>query len=363
MTTALDRLEVDGGPVEPWQEAVRGGFPDPAFLSLSGLEQLRTWDRGLAPVPPIARLTGMRPGEAGEGTSTFTMPASQWLLPPHGLVSIGGLAVLADGPLGSAIQSLLPPAMPYTTAELSLTSVRPVRATGGMLMARGRIVHPGRRMALSEVFIEDEAGRLVAHGTSRCVILPPIEGLPPADRLEPVSQDDEPDDPWRRPVMGAVLPQSAWDQYDGLTILQRTISGELPRGPLSYLTGLHPVEVERGSATFVLPATGWLCPPTGLVEGGMIALLADSAVQSAIQTVVPAGTAMASVDLKVNFLRPAPPDGRELTGRGTVVHEGRSLVIANAEVLNADGKRVAMATGSAMLLPGRPASLGDGPEA
>jgi len=88
-------------------------------------------------------------------------------------------------------------------------------------------------------------------------------------------------------------------------------------------------------------------------------MLADAALQSAIQTTAPAGCAVASMDLKVNFLRPVVPDGQELVGVGTVVHKGRSLVIANAEVVNAEGKRVALATGSALLLPGHPASLDD----
>jgi uncharacterized protein (TIGR00369 family) len=268
------------------------------------------------------------------------------------------LAVLADGPLGCSIQTLLPPATPYTTAELSLTAVRPVPPTGELLTARGRVVHPGRRMGLSEVFVENEGGRLVAHGTSRCVILPRIEGLPPASSLQPVDSSVDSDDPWMRPVMGDITPQEAWGSHDGLEVMRRLIAGDLPPPPLSYLTGMRPVEVAEGSATFVLPATGWLCPPTGLVEGGMIAMVADAALQSAIQTIVPAGTAMASVDLKVNFLRPAPADGRDLVAQGRVTHAGRSLVLSNAEVRNRDDKMVAMATGSAMLLHGRPAALG-----
>ena len=88
-------------------------------------------------------------------------------------------------------------------------------------------------------------------------------------------------------------------------------------------------------------------------------MLADAALQSAIQTTAPAGCAIASLDLKVNFLRPAPTDGRDLVGVGTVVHRGRSLVIANAEVVNAEGRRVALATGSTLLLPGHRASLDD----
>jgi len=52
-----------------------------------------------------------------------------------------------------------------------------------------------------------------------------------------------------------------------------------------------------------------------------------------------------------------PRDGRDLVSRGTVVHRGRTMAVANAEVRNEDGKQVALATGSAMILPSRPASL------
>jgi acyl-coenzyme A thioesterase PaaI-like protein len=48
---------------------------------------------------------------------------------------------------------------------------------------------------------------------------------------------------------------------------------------------------------------------------------------------------------------------RELTAEAEVIHRGRSLAIASCRVTNADGKPVALATGSAMYLPGRPASL------
>jgi uncharacterized protein (TIGR00369 family) len=91
----------------------------------------------------------------------------------------------------------------------------------------------------------------------------------------------------------------------------------------------------------------------------VIAMLADMAMAMAVQTTVPAGTAAAGLDLKVNYLRPALPDGRELTARGSIVHAGRRLVVARGEVDNADGKRVALATGSSMYLRDRPAALGE----
>ncbi|GAC1363953.1 MAG: hypothetical protein NVSMB32_05980 [Actinomycetota bacterium] len=316
--------------LEPWQEPVLGGYADPAVLSLSGVEQIRSWTRGLVPVPPLSRLTGLRYESFGEGRVSFAMPASPWLLAPQGAVSIGVLSVLADAGLGCAIQTTLPAARPYTTAELSLTALRPVYATGGLLRATGTVVHPGRRLALSEVAIRDEAGRLVAHGTSRCMVLPAIDGLPPAELLEPIPLPDDSDDPWRRPPMGQVLPQEVWDRLSGLEILQLTAEDKLPRCPLSYLTGLRLTEAEHGSAAFVLPASAWLTSPSSFVAGGFIAILADAALQSAIQTTAPVGCAVASVDLKVNYLRPVYPDGTELVARGSVVHGGRSLVVANA---------------------------------
>jgi uncharacterized protein (TIGR00369 family) len=85
--------------------------------------------------------------------------------------------------------------------------------------------------------------------------------------------------------------------------------------------------------------------------------LAETALGAAIQTTLPAKTAVAPIDLKVNYLRPLGSDGREATARGTVVHAGRRIAVAHAEVHDADGKHVALATGSAMILPGRAASL------
>ena len=59
---------------------------------------------------------------------------------------------------------------------------------------------------------------------------------------------------------------------------------------------------------------------------------------------------------QVNYLRPLASDGREATVRGMVLHAGRRVAIAHAEVHDADRRRVALATGSAMILPGRTAS-------
>jgi uncharacterized protein (TIGR00369 family) len=344
----------------PWQEPVRGGYFDSSALTLSGLEQLRAIVGGRVPRPPISHLTGSLLIEAGVGTAVFKQVLTEWLYAPQGAISIGPLAMVADAALGCAVQTGLPPATPFTTSELSLRLLAPARA-GGSAVARGRLIHLRRTVALSEVFITDEDGRLLAHGSSLCVVLPALEVEAPPFAPRPVATYDTPD-PYLREPQGAVIPQDVWDRMTGLEVLEAQLAGDLPSPPIERLTGLRPTAAAAGEATFILPAHEGLCAPIpGRLQGGAVALLAETALSTAIETTLPSGTALAPVDLKVNYLRPAAADGRELTAVGGLSHGGRRIAVAGSEVRDADGRPIAVATGSAMLLPGRQASLA-GPE-
>jgi uncharacterized protein (TIGR00369 family) len=346
---------VDARAHEIWRETVRGGYPDPSLFALPGIEQVRGFLDGRAPRPPISHLIGMRPTGVGPGTSVFTMPATGWLSSPLGVMLGGVHAVLGDGPLGCALQSLLPPLTPYTTADLSVTFLRPAGVRSGRLAARGRVIHAGRRSALTEVLIEDSDGLLLAHGTSRLAILPQLDAPPPAAPPRPAA--DAGPDPYERPSPDTFVPQEVWERMTGLEVMRAFLTDEVPRPPISHLTGLRPVEASEGTCTFVLPATEWLCSPIPRIEGGVLAMLCDAAIASAVQTTLPPATAYASVDLKVTYFRPAFPDGRDLVARADVIHRGSSLATAGCTVRNADGKTVVSGVGSVMILPGRSPSL------
>lgn len=351
--TALDS---DGAPFIYEERPVMGDYPDPSILALSGLEQMRTFFDWGGPRPPIHYLTGMHPTEVTEDTVTFKMPATGWLQAPPGGLYPGALAILADGPLGSAVQIALPPMQFYTTAEISLTYVRPIPLDGRMITCKARTVIVGKSLGLADCVVEDSDGRIVATGSTRCHVFPPL-GPPPDEPpefppYELPTYDKTP--PVEREVAGEIVPQEIWDAHSGLDILLMLIKEELPAPPLRHLTGLKPVDAEEGSATFTLPATGWINSPTGRPIGGATAMLADSALQAAVQTTVPAGTSFAPLDVKVNFIRPVDADDRDLTARGVVKHRGKTTAVATSEVVNADGKLVALATGSALILPDRP---------
>jgi uncharacterized protein (TIGR00369 family) len=323
---------------------------------------LRAYTRGQMPQPPIGRLTGLVPGAIGSGTAEFRVPASGWLAGSPGTIPGGVLAILADAALGCALQSELPPATPYTTSELSWTLLRPVHPGPGDLSAAGQLIHRGEAVGLTEAFVlEESSERLVAHLTSRLAIFPQLDPIPdpPPDRepLEPPANLDS--DPWRRPVQGQVLEQGAWDEMSGLEVLRGQAAGELPLAPLHRLTGLAPLGADEGSAEFGLPASEWLNSPARRLQGGAIAMLAEAALVGAVQTTAAAGTAIAPLDVKVNFLRPVQGDGRRLTARGQVEHAGRRIAIGTADLNDEEGNRIALATGSSMYLPGFPADLGE----
>ena len=350
------------GPI--WEEPVRGFYTDPGqFVALSGLDLLHAMlDGGLG--PPIRYLSGLELTCVEPGAVTFTMPVTDWLLFPQGVISGATLGILVDAPLGCAVQTALPPATPFTTAEISLRFLRTVVPRSGTLTARGRLIHAGKSTGVSLVEVTDPAGRLVAVTSTRCAILPrvqvPWEVIEQALKNPP--RQREPDwpspHPYQRPVAGEVLPQQIWDGTDGLGVLQSLIAGDLPAPPLTYFCGISPVEAEAGTTTWKMPASEWLCAPVqGRLYGGAIAMLAGTAIDGTVQTTLPAGTAFGPVDLKVYFLRPVPPDGRDLVARGTVIHRGRSMAIGTSDVFDADGKKVAVATGSAVILPGRPATV------
>ena len=322
-------------------------FGDLSVLALPGLERMRATVRGRAARPPIHHLTGLTPSESGFGTSTFTMPASPWLQTTvPGLMTGGVLAFLADGPLGTSIMTVLPPLAYMTTADLTLSFLRPATLESETLIARGKLIHGGRSVALSEVSIDDAHGHHLAHGTTRGFVLQ-APGVQDSEPVEPNTYDTP--DPYLRPVAGRPLDAEQWARKSGLDVLGECIAFQAVP-PIYHLTGLHPVEAAEGTCTFAMPASPWLCSPQPVLYGGAIALLADAALSCAVMTTIRAGTSFASLDLKVNYLRPVAPDGRLLHARAHLVHRGRSLTLAEAELFNEDGKKIAVASSSAIVL-------------
>jgi len=133
------------------------------------LEIMRKTIAGEHPPPPIATLIGFRMTQIDPGRSRFELDADARHHNPMGTLHGGVLCDIADVAMGSAYASTLDEGESFTTLELKINFLRPVRAAH--LVAEATIVQRGRTVGLAECSISDDQGRLIAKATSTCLTL------------------------------------------------------------------------------------------------------------------------------------------------------------------------------------------------
>jgi uncharacterized protein (TIGR00369 family) len=138
----------------------------------SGLEVLHAVVAGTLPPPPIAELMGMSLVEVAEGRAVFSLEPAEWMYNPIGSVHGGVAATILDSCMGCAIHSTLSAGVGYTTSDLQIRYSRGMTVDTGRVVAEGRVVHAGRRLATAEgrLLVQD-TGKLIAHATTGCVLL------------------------------------------------------------------------------------------------------------------------------------------------------------------------------------------------
>jgi len=336
----------------PLREPPRGATFPSSVLQRSGLEMLRALLDGTLPTPPVAMLTGLRLSEVGLGMATASMPASPWWQSGAGTFLAGTVAFVADLPLSAAVLTSAPSGTLLTSSQLSVSLLRPATIGSQTFIGRGRLIHGTRSQGLSEAIIEDGRGRLLGHATSRCVLMPVDPQSFPASSIPRATPQNLPD-PYLGPVEGDVMGQEYWDTTPGLEVVKQIASGVL-RPPVMMLLDWHGTEAREGEFTMSMPASPWLSNAFGTVFGGVIASFADVAMTLAVGSTVPAATAYSVLDITVHFLRPVIPDNSELLARARVTHRGRTIAVTSCEIVDAKGKLAARASGSTLILPGRP---------
>jgi uncharacterized protein (TIGR00369 family) len=149
------------------------GSPDPPRRTMSGIEYLRKLMTGELPPSGMVQLLGLKLVEVSEGRAVFTVQPDE----PHynGLgIAHGGLAAtMLDTALGCAINSMMPAGKTFTTLEMKINYVRPIKRERGELRCEANVIHAGGRVATAEGRIIDEDGKLYAHGTATCILFRP----------------------------------------------------------------------------------------------------------------------------------------------------------------------------------------------
>ena len=124
---------------------------------------------GEADPPPVAQLIGFEMTHVDPGRVVFELEAGPQHASPLGTVHGGVICDLVDAAMGTSHASLLDDGETFTTLELKINFMKPVRK--GHLVADGRVIKAGRTIGLVEGRITDETGSLVAFATSTCMTL------------------------------------------------------------------------------------------------------------------------------------------------------------------------------------------------
>lgn len=137
---------------------------------MSGLEFVQGLADGTLPLNTIARTLGYDVTEAVNGRVVVTADPSDDHLNPAGTVHGGFAATLLDSCMGLAVQSTLARGFGSTTLEFKISLVRPITPETGTIRAEGVVLSSGRRVGTAEGRITDGKGRLLAQGTTTCLI-------------------------------------------------------------------------------------------------------------------------------------------------------------------------------------------------
>ena len=137
---------------------------------MSGLEFVQGLANGTLPLNTIARTLGYDVAEADNGRVLIVAVPNDALLNPAGTVHGGYSATLLDSCMGLAVQTTLEKGFAQTTLEFKISLVRPIRSETGAIRAEGTVLSRGRRIGTAEGRIVDRNGRLLAHGTTSCLI-------------------------------------------------------------------------------------------------------------------------------------------------------------------------------------------------
>lgn len=138
----------------------------------NGLQQLRRIMTTPSAAPPMAMTLNYWLTEVEEGRAVFVGEPKRAFLNPQGTVHGGWAATLLDSALACAVHSVLGEDEMLTTVEFKVNLVRPITTDTGPVRCEGRLVNRGRRLAVAEGTITDAGGKLLAHGTETCMILP-----------------------------------------------------------------------------------------------------------------------------------------------------------------------------------------------
>jgi uncharacterized protein (TIGR00369 family) len=170
-----------------------------------------------------------------------------------------------------------------------------------------------------------------------------------ADLFAPNSRRERVVD-WQAPILVAKTAAG----MSGLEVMYAIRDGILPEPPMARLIDFRLRAVERGRIVMELEPHESLENAIGLLHGATAAALLDTAMGCAIWTLLPAGQASVTLDLKLTYLRPLSVKSGTIAAEGKVIKLGRQTSYAEGFVRDGAGNLAVHATATFSMI-GEPA--------
>jgi uncharacterized protein (TIGR00369 family) len=137
---------------------------------------------------------------------------------------------------------------------------------------------------------------------------------------------------WEDPLAAA----AAGLKLSGREYMEAVRDGTISPPPIAQLFGFRLAEVGDGTAVFEVTPDEATYNPIGMVHGGVLCTMLDSAAGCALHTTLAVGEAYSSIEIKVNFIKAVRAGSGLLQARGRVVKAGRRVGFAEAEAYVGD---------------------------
>ncbi len=136
----------------------------------------------------------------------------------------------------------------------------------------------------------------------------------------------------------------------GLAFLQTMIAGA-KASPMGTTMGMRLISVADGQAVFEAHPTAQFYNPQARIHGGYTATLIDSALGCAVQTKLGKSVGFGTIELKVNYVGKITADTSPLFCTANVIHAGRTMLTAEAKLVDGAGKLYAHGSGTFLVYP------------
>lgn len=137
---------------------------------------------------------------------------------------------------------------------------------------------------------------------------------------------------------------------DGLEILKGFVDRSVPQQPIHKSANIEYIACDVGRVELLATPAEQHYNLAGSVHGGWMATVLDSALGGSVLSVLKPGETFTTIEFKVNLMRGVTADGTSLTCTGMLTRRGRSIAVSTAELKDVEGRLIAQAVGTCMIL-------------